>query len=242
MSKKLAFCFLLVLMGSSISKAQQPLIFRDGIVVFRNNEALKGEIAIREYQKKYTWISILPQGSANYIRIKPMDILKMEFIYGNPHKIYQQATGLNSWVSLYKNNGQSYGLCYFNSYSIHYKNYQGQIRVFLIQDGMESIENINTIKTILFYPSSESMEKSRPLTDLSVPASDLKSDTVVHPESYSLKLTRKTSYFRSKPDGIKIGKLNKNFPVKVIEKNGSWEKIQLEGWIHESLLRDQDTL
>ncbi len=230
---------LVLLSGTSRGDSAPSLIFREGVIVLRNNEALKGRIAIRDYRQHQSRISIYPQGSAGSIRVKAGDILKLEFIYGNPRKIYRQPTAMPIWVTLYRNDGQSYGMCYFNSYLVLYRNSQGQIREFLVHDGFDAFENINSIKTIIFYPDiqSEMTGGSHLIINQDIP--DI---SVVSPPIYPDYTTRKISYIRSKPDGLRIGKLNGNLPLKVIDQQGSWKKVQFEGWIHESLIKPQDSL
>lgn len=204
---------------------------RKGLIILRNNEVLKGNLIFtNERDLEIPYIEVLPQGASDFIRIKQSGIDKIEFYYQQPNRlINRDFTKLDVWAYVYLNNGMIISMAYIDIISVLFYNDIKRSREFKIYDGMESVNDINTIKSILFYPDD--------ILDALTPAATAKGKPVLHEKE---KMTRTNNiFFRNGPKGRRVGKLSKGLDVKVLDQKGDWEKVQIEGWIHKKLLKNK---
>ncbi len=214
----------------------QELVFRSGIIILRNNEMLKGAIALSQYGKANNRIPVLAQGSNHLRLIQVPMIQKIDLIYGNTLNLFNQAAQVNVWATLYLHSGEIIAQAFLDPLSVWLKSEDGKIQEFLIYDGMQTIENVNIIKGIFFIPQMFPLPISASMDDFS-PEHNSMNSSVIKPQT---KKSRSVIYFRKTPGGRQIGKLDRGISVNVIDRNGDWEKVRFEGWIHSPLLEPED--
>ncbi len=192
---------------------------RQGLVILNNNEKIEGVICIKNKKKNLSTINVLPQGNKNFIKVKIKNILKIHFLYGNEKDFYNSVKSTDVWAYIYLKNGDIISMAYIDVLDILVVDNKNNAKTFIVYDGMDQIENINSVKEILFYPEEAMVSLNKKNSD----------------DKY--KVVKRTSYIRNAPNGKRIGKLYKNNKVKVINTKGNWEKVQFEAWVYKKNLK-----